>query len=97
VIEETKEKTKITVETKTSPEIINFQRDLMQNVINESLDDFKNEMHLKIQNLQLEMLQLFHYQKEELKELFTSYKTISDLQEENRRLKEENERLRKMY
>ena len=85
------------VQLSPNPEVSSFQRDLMQNIINESLDDFKNEMHFKIQNLQVEMLKLFHYQKEEMKDLLISFKSVSELQEENKRLREENERLKKMY
>ncbi|XP_006888559.1 PREDICTED: protein NEDD1-like [Elephantulus edwardii] len=68
----------------------------IQNMIQETLDDFREACHRDIVNLQVEMIKQFHMQLNEMHSLLERY-SVNELVAEIERLREENRRLRAHY
>ncbi|MBZ3883198.1 Protein NEDD1 [Sciurus carolinensis] len=66
----------------------------IQNMIQETLDDFREACHRDIVNLQVEMIKQFHMQLNEMHSLLERYSVNEGLVAEIERLREENKRLR---
>ncbi|XP_007467213.1 PREDICTED: protein NEDD1 isoform X2 [Lipotes vexillifer] len=66
----------------------------IQNMIQETLDDFREACHKDIVNLQVEMIKQFHMQLNEMHSLLERYSVNEGLVAEIERLREENKRLR---
>nr|AAH66870.1 Neural precursor cell expressed, developmentally down-regulated gene 1 [Mus musculus] len=66
----------------------------IQNMIQETLDDFREACHRDIVNLQVEMIKQFHIQLNEMHSLLERYSVNEGLVAEIERLREENKRLR---
>ncbi|CAH7326424.1 protein NEDD1 [Phodopus roborovskii] len=66
----------------------------IQNMIQETLDDFRETCHRDIVNLQVEMIKQFHMQLNEIHSLLERYSVNEGLVAEIERLREENKRLR---
>ncbi|KAM5255003.1 protein NEDD1 isoform 4-T6 [Hipposideros larvatus] len=66
----------------------------IQNMIQETLDDFREACHRDIVNLQVEMIKQFHMQLNEMHSLLERYSLNEGLVAEIERLREENKRLR---
>uniref|UniRef100_A0ACB8FP53 Uncharacterized protein n=1 Tax=Sphaerodactylus townsendi TaxID=933632 RepID=A0ACB8FP53_9SAUR len=65
----------------------------IQNMIQETLDDFREACHRDIVNLQVEMIKQFHTQLNEMHSLLERYSVNESLVAEIERLREENKRL----
>ncbi|XP_061495505.1 protein NEDD1 isoform X2 [Rhineura floridana] len=65
----------------------------IQNMIQETLDDFREACHRDIVNLQVEMIRQFHVQLNEMHSLLERYSVNDSLVAEIERLREENKRL----
>ncbi|KAF7248700.1 Protein NEDD1 [Varanus komodoensis] len=65
----------------------------IQNMIQETLDDFREACHRDIVNLQVEMIKQFHVQLNEMHALLERYSVNDSLVAEIERLREENKRL----
>ncbi|XP_003475925.2 protein NEDD1 [Cavia porcellus] len=66
----------------------------IQNMIQETLDDFREACHRDIVNLQVEMIKQFHMQLNEMHSLLERFSVNEGLVAEIERLREENKRLR---
>ncbi|XP_070266967.1 protein NEDD1 isoform X1 [Myotis yumanensis] len=66
----------------------------IQNMIQDTLDDFREACHRDIVNLQVEMIKQFHMQLNEMHSLLERYSVNEGLVAEIERLREENKRLR---
>ncbi|XP_069846688.1 protein NEDD1 [Dipodomys merriami] len=66
----------------------------IQNMIQETLDDFREACHRDIMNLQVEMIKQFHMQMNEMHSLLERYSVNEGLVAEIEKLREENRRLR---
>uniref|UniRef100_A0A1A8RL72 Neural cell expressed, developmentally down-regulated 1 n=1 Tax=Nothobranchius rachovii TaxID=451742 RepID=A0A1A8RL72_9TELE len=71
-----------------------LQLHFIQNMIHETLEDFRNSCHQDIINLQVEMIRQFYIQLTEIHGLIEKHSVNESLVEENERLREENRRLR---
>jgi protein NEDD1 len=69
----------------------------MRGVLDDMMGQFKEEVITQVQNLHLDMIRQFHNQQAEITQLLDRLSVQNQLLEENRKLREENERLRKMY
>ncbi|XP_048213708.1 protein NEDD1 isoform X2 [Perognathus longimembris pacificus] len=69
----------------------------IQNMIQETLDDFREACHRDIMNLQVEMIKQFHVQLNEMHSLLERYSVNEGLVAEIEKLREENRRLRAHY
>ncbi|KAM6293676.1 protein NEDD1 isoform 1-T2 [Porphyrio hochstetteri] len=70
------------------------QINFVQNMIEETMDDFREACHRDIVNLQVEMIKQFHMQLNEMHALLERYSVNESLVAEIERLREENKRLR---
>ena len=67
-------------------------------MINEAINDLKDDFEFSIQNLHVEILRQFQFQSDELSNLFKKQEEkLEILMNENQALREENERLKKVY
>ncbi|NXB99377.1 NEDD1 protein, partial [Orthonyx spaldingii] len=71
-----------------------IQINFIQNMIQETMDDFREACHRDIVNLQVEMIKQFHMQLNEMHALLERYSVNENLVAEIERLREENKRLR---
>ncbi|NXM81177.1 NEDD1 protein, partial [Oenanthe oenanthe] len=71
-----------------------IQISFIQNMIQETMDDFRESCHRDIVNLQVEMIKQFHMQLNEMHALLERYSVNESLVAEIERLREENKRLR---
>ncbi|NXD33251.1 NEDD1 protein, partial [Copsychus sechellarum] len=71
-----------------------IQINFIQNMIQETMDDFREACHRDIVNLQVEMIKQFHMQLNEMHALLERYSVNESLVAEIERLREENKRLR---
>ncbi|NWV45674.1 NEDD1 protein, partial [Daphoenositta chrysoptera] len=74
--------------------LTSIQINFIQNMIQETMDDFREACHRDIVNLQLEMIKQFHMQLNEMHTLLERYSVNESLVAEIERLREENKRLR---
>ncbi|OXB59837.1 hypothetical protein ASZ78_012391 [Callipepla squamata] len=74
--------------------LTSIQINFIQNMIQETLDDFREACHRDIVNLQVEMIKQFHMQLNEMHALLERYSVNESLVAEIERLREENKRLR---
>ncbi|KAM6972955.1 protein NEDD1 [Aplochiton taeniatus] len=74
-----------------------IQIQFIQNMIHETLEDFRDGCHRDIVNLQVEMVRQFYIQLNEIHGLIERYSVNDSLVEEIEKLKEENKRLRTNY
>lgn len=63
----------VTHTTSTTENSVQFQRQLLQSVVEECLESFRQSVHQDIQNLHLELLRQFQAQQNELLQLFEHY------------------------
>lgn len=75
----------------------NFQTQFIRNMIEDAMEDFKEEIHNQYLNLHLEMIRQFQIQQNELTQLLQQYSVNHELVKEIERLKEENRRLKKNF
>nr|XP_045008487.1 protein NEDD1 [Jaculus jaculus]XP_045008488.1 protein NEDD1 [Jaculus jaculus] len=74
--------------------LTSIQIRFIQNMIQETLDEFREACHRDIVNLQVEMIKQFHMQLNEMHSLLERYSVNEGLVAEIERLREENKRLR---
>ncbi|KAG0068627.1 Protein nedd1 [Linnemannia elongata] len=74
-----------------------FQSKVLESVIDGCLMEFRAGIRNDIQNMHLELLRQFQIQKMEIEGLLKEYTDKRELQEENLRLQEENQRLKMNY
>ncbi|XP_020504534.1 protein NEDD1 isoform X1 [Labrus bergylta] len=77
--------------------LTSLQIHFIQNMIHETLEDFRDVCHRDIVNLQVEMVRQFYIQLNEIHGLIEKYSVNESLVEEIEKLKEENRRLRTNY
>ncbi|TNN00659.1 hypothetical protein fugu_011905 [Takifugu bimaculatus] len=77
--------------------LTSLQIHFIQNMIHETLEDFRDTCHRDIVNLQVEMVRQFYIQLNEIHSLIERYSVNESLVEEIERLKEENRRLKTNY
>ncbi|TMS00933.1 Protein NEDD1 [Larimichthys crocea] len=77
--------------------LTSLQIHFIQNMIHETLEDFRDACHRDIVNLQVEMVRQFYLQLNEIHGLIEKYSVNESLVEEIERLKEENRKLRTNY
>ncbi|KAI8049920.1 WD40-repeat-containing domain protein [Syncephalis plumigaleata] len=71
-----------------------FQLRVVEGVIEDCLQDFREEIRADLQNLHLELLRQFHIQRNEIETLVRRYGEADQLRDEVERLQDENQRLR---
>ncbi|KAJ7156041.1 WD40-repeat-containing domain protein [Mycena crocata] len=69
--------------------------DLLRSIVRDVMFDFQQEQRSEMVGLHLDLLKIGRGWKKELRELMDEY--VGDLREENKRLREENEHLRRGY
>ncbi|XP_053912259.1 protein NEDD1 [Cuculus canorus] len=77
--------------------LTSIQISFIQNMIQETMDDFREACHRDIVNLQVEMIKQFHMQLNEMHALLERYSVNESLVAEIERLREENKRLRSHF
>ncbi|XP_061578142.1 protein NEDD1 isoform X2 [Cololabis saira] len=77
--------------------LTSLQIHFIQNMIHETLEEFRNACHKDIINLQVEMIRQFYIQLTEIHGLIEKYSVNESLVEEIEKLREENRRLRANY
>ncbi|XP_067349439.1 protein NEDD1 isoform X3 [Channa argus] len=77
--------------------LTSLQIHFIQNMIHETLEDFRDTCHRDIVNLQVEMVRQFYIQLNEIHSLIEKYSVNESLVEEIERLREENRRLKTNY
>ncbi|NWV91097.1 NEDD1 protein, partial [Machaerirhynchus nigripectus] len=80
--------------TRPNAPLTSIQINFIQNMIQETMDDFREACHRDIVNLQLEMIKQFHMQLNEMHALLERYSVNESLVAEIERLREENKRLK---
>lgn len=74
-----------------------LQMHFIQNMIHETLEDFRDACHKDIINLQVEMVRQFCIQLNEIHSMIENYSVNESLVEEVQRLREENRKLKTNY
>ncbi|XP_040894782.1 protein NEDD1 [Toxotes jaculatrix] len=77
--------------------LTSLQIHFIQNMIHETLEDFRDACHRDIVNLQVEMVRQFYIQLNEIHSLIEKYSVNESLVEEIEKLREENRRLKTNY
>lgn len=77
--------------------LTSLQMHFIQNMIHDTLEDFRDACHKDIINLQVEMMRQFYIQLNEIHGLIEKYSVNESLVEEVEMLREENRRLRTNY
>ncbi|KAM5169989.1 protein NEDD1 [Mantella aurantiaca] len=77
--------------------LTSVQINFIRNMIEETLDDFREACHRDIVNLQVEMIKQFHLQSTEIQMLLERYSINENLVAEIEKLREENKRLRSNF
>uniref|UniRef100_A0A3Q2PSJ9 NEDD1 gamma-tubulin ring complex targeting factor n=1 Tax=Fundulus heteroclitus TaxID=8078 RepID=A0A3Q2PSJ9_FUNHE len=77
--------------------LTSLQIHFIQNMIHETLEEFRTACHQDILNLQVEMIRQFYIQLTEIHGLIEKYSVNESLVEEIEKLREENRRLRANY
>uniref|UniRef100_A0A8C5DWM3 NEDD1 gamma-tubulin ring complex targeting factor n=1 Tax=Gouania willdenowi TaxID=441366 RepID=A0A8C5DWM3_GOUWI len=81
----------------SSTPLTSLQIHFIQNMIHDTLEEFRSACHQDIINLQVEMIRQFYIQLTEIHTLIEKHSLNESLMEEIERLKEENRRLRTNY
>ncbi|XP_039214090.1 protein NEDD1 [Crotalus tigris] len=79
--------------SRSNAPLSSIQIHFIQNMIQETLDDFREACHRDIVNLQVEMIKQFHVQLNEMHALLERYSINDSLVAEIEKLREENKRL----
>jgi len=67
-------------------------------MVNDATDNLRDDLELSLRNLHVDVLRQFQLQSEEIKDLFQKQThALESLMHENKALREENERLKKIY
>ncbi|XP_044133208.1 protein NEDD1 isoform X2 [Bufo gargarizans] len=82
---------------KSGAPLTSVQINFIRNMIEETLDDFREACHRDIINLQVEMIKQFHIQSSEIQTLIDRYSVNENLVAEIEKLREENKRLKAHY
>ncbi|XP_072002566.1 protein NEDD1 isoform X2 [Engystomops pustulosus] len=82
---------------KSGAPLTSVQISFIRNMIEETLDDFREACHRDIINLQVEMIKQFHIQSSEIQMLLERYSVNENLVAEIEKLREENKRLKAHY
>ncbi|XP_073413040.1 protein NEDD1 isoform X2 [Dendrobates tinctorius] len=82
---------------KSGAPLTSVQINFIRNMIEETLDDFREACHRDIINLQVEMIKQFHIQSSEIQMLLERYSVNENLVAEIEKLREENKRLKAHY
>ncbi|XP_071398272.1 protein NEDD1 isoform X2 [Centroberyx affinis] len=77
--------------------LTSLQIHFIQNMIHETLEDFRDACHRDIVNLQVEMVRQFYIQLNEIHGLIEKYSVNESLVEEIEKLREENRKLKTNY
>ncbi|XP_070763725.1 protein NEDD1 [Enoplosus armatus] len=77
--------------------LTSLQIHFIQNMIHETLEDFRDACHRDVVNLQVEMVRQFYIQLNEIHSLIEKYSVNESLVEEIEKLREENRRLKTNY
>ncbi|KAM3870053.1 protein NEDD1 [Diretmus argenteus] len=77
--------------------LTSLQIHFIQNMIHETLEDFRDACHRDVVNLQVEMIRQFYIQLNEIHGLIERYSVNDSLVEEIEKLREENRRLKTNY
>ncbi|KAM3609283.1 uncharacterized protein V6R79_012343 [Siganus canaliculatus] len=77
--------------------LTSLQIHFIQNMIHDTLEDFRDACHRDIVNLQVEMVRQFYIQLNEIHGLIEKYSVNESLVEEVQRLREENRQLKTNY
>ncbi|XP_069709315.1 protein NEDD1 [Phaenicophaeus curvirostris] len=85
------------VSSRPNAPLTSIQISFIQNMIQETMDDFREACHRDIVNLQVEMIKQFHMQLNEMHALLERYSVNESLVAEIERLREENKRLRSHF
>ncbi|XP_062617697.1 protein NEDD1-like [Saccostrea cucullata] len=75
----------------------NFPTQVIRNLISEELEDFKDQIHRDILQVQVEMIRQFEIQMMEMTNVFKQHSVNQELLQEVERLREENKRLKKNF
>ncbi|XP_061187715.1 protein NEDD1-like isoform X2 [Saccostrea echinata] len=75
----------------------NFPTQVIRNLISEELEDFKDQIHKDILQVQVEMIRQFEIQMMEMTNVFKQHSVNQELLQEVERLREENKRLKKNF
>ncbi|XP_072257286.1 protein NEDD1 isoform X2 [Pyxicephalus adspersus] len=82
---------------KNGAPLTSVQINFIRNMIEETLEDFREACHRDIVNLQVEMIKQFHLQSTEIQMLLERYSINENLVTEIEKLREENKRLRSNF
>lgn len=82
---------------KSGTPLTSVQINFIRNMIEETLEDFREACHRDIVNLQVEMIKQFHLQSTEIQMLLERYSVNENLVAEIEKLREENKRLRSNF
>ncbi|XP_073476365.1 protein NEDD1 [Aquarana catesbeiana] len=82
---------------KSGAPLTSVQINFIRNMIEETLEDFREACHRDIVNLQVEMIKQFHLQSTEIQMLLERYSINENLVAEIEKLREENKRLRSNF
>ncbi|XP_072025413.1 protein NEDD1-like [Amphiura filiformis] len=74
-----------------------FQVEFMKNLIDDSLETFRDSIHVEIRNLQRDMVRQFQIQLNEMQAMLERYSVNEGLLSELERLREENKQLKNKY
>ncbi|NWH79188.1 NEDD1 protein, partial [Piaya cayana] len=85
------------VSSRPNAPLTSIQISFIRNMIQETMDDFREACHRDIVNLQVEMIKQFHMQLNEMHTLLERYSVNESLVAEIERLREENKRLRSHF
>ena len=80
------------------PSVNNPAHDLLQSLIKDALYDFRRETKAEIIGLHLDLVRMGRGWRKEMREAMEEWsKQLNEVREDNRRLREENERLKRGY
>lgn len=74
-----------------------FQMDMVRSMIDEALEDFRDQTRRDVLNLHMDILKQFQIQQAEIRTLLQQYSVNEELMTEIERLREENEKLKKKF